>query len=90
MSIYTPDGGGSGMRGMSQAMNNVEEHHHHQPPPPQNQPPSLVSFADATGVVFDAMTKFLTGEDKSLLAVSVPQWSGKLLRDTIFFDRKTR
>jgi hypothetical protein len=52
---------------------------------PQNQPPSLVSIAEATEGVFDAMTQYLTGDDKSLFAVAVQQWSGKLLRDVVSF-----
>ena len=59
--------------------------HPQQPPPSPNPPPSLVSIAQAKDGVFDAMTGFLTGEDKSLLAVSVQQRSDKLLCGIVSF-----
>ena len=54
--------------------------HHQQPPPSKNQPPSLVSITQV-----DAMMEFLTGEDKSLLAVSIQQRSDKLLCGIVSF-----
>ena len=60
----------------------MEEHQHWTP---QNQSPSLVSNVEATEGVFDARTQYLTGDDKSILAVAVQKWSGKLLRDVVSF-----